>query len=99
MEVNANRWDQAVGSSYKTMDGNTVVITAYTVRLSELGSRVICEDVHGALSTGMVDGKPEPVKDHGEWKRLLFDPNGAHKGGDVMATPTLDLVTMVRGGR
>lgn len=96
MSVNANRWDQAVGSLYKTIDSNTVMITAYTVRVSELGSLVV-EDVHGALTTEMVDGKPVPITDHGKWKRLLFDPNGAHKGGDVIATPTLDLGTAIRG--
>ena len=96
--VNCNRWDQAVTSSYKTMDGNTVMIVASTVRVSELGSRVICEDVHGALTTEMVEGKPTPITDYGKWKRLLFDPTGAHKGGDVMSTPTLDLVSMIRGG-
>lgn len=95
--VNCNRWDQAVGSAYKTIDGNTVMVTAYTIRVSELGSRVIVEDVHGALTTEMVDGKPVPITDYGKWKRLLFDPNGTHKGGDVMATPTLDLVTAIRG--
>jgi hypothetical protein len=97
MEVNKNRWDQAVGSSYITMDGRTVMITAYSVRVSELGSRFICEDVHGALTTEIVGDKPEPIKDHGQWKRLMFDPNGTHKGGDLMATPGLDLIIAVRG--
>ena len=99
MEVNKNRWDQAVGSSYKTMDGRTVMVVAYTVRVSELSRRnVLVEDVHGALTSEMIAGKPEPIKDESQWKRLLFDPNGVHKGGDVMSMPELDLVIAIRGG-
>jgi hypothetical protein len=57
------------------------------------------EDLHAALIDELVAGKPEPIKDHGKWKRLLFDADGGHKGGDIMATPTLDLLSMKRGGR
>jgi hypothetical protein len=95
--LNTNRWDQAVGSVYKTTDGRSVRIVAYSVRLPELTSSNTVEDVHGALIDELVDGKPQPIKDHGQWKRLLFDQNGTHKGGDLMSTPELDLVGMVRG--
>ncbi len=97
--MNNNRWDQAVGSVYRTTDGRSVRIVAYSVRLPELTSSNTVEDVHGALIDELVEGKPQPIKEHGQWKRLLFDANGIHKGGDVMGTPTLDLVGMVRSAR
>lgn len=98
--LNKNRWDQAIGSIYKTVDGRSVMIVAYAVRLSQLDAPgTIMEDLHGALIDELVGGKAEPIKDFTKWQRLLFDGNGAHKGGDIIATPTLDLVSMKRGAR